>query len=102
MIRKGILASNKFNQNYLTAFFGIFLAGASVFSLTETTVLSFFRGRLTPYEPITILPRLVFLSPFPITVNFNEKKSTISYKNNRSRKNCQVSNFKPEVILLKS
>lgn len=101
MIRKGILASNKIKQIYFTAFFTFFLAGAGVFSLTETTVLSFFRGRLTPYEPITILPRLVFLSPFPITINFNEKNQLLATKVIEVRKTVKFTISKPEVILLK-
>jgi G:T/U-mismatch repair DNA glycosylase len=45
-------------------------AGALVFFLavTTTTGLFLFLGRLTPKVPIVILPRLVFLSPFPIIV----------------------------------
>lgn len=58
------------------AVFGLALAaalgfvGALVFffAVTTTIGLFFFLGRLTPKVPIVILPRLVFLSPFPIIV----------------------------------
>ena len=35
-----------------------------------TTGVSFFFGLVLPYDPITLLPFAVFLSPFPILYDF--------------------------------
>ena len=43
-----------------------FLAGGGVGAAATTATVSFFRARVTPKEPIAILPRFDFLSPLPM------------------------------------
>jgi hypothetical protein len=45
--------------------------GLAFFPVETTADFLFLRARLTPYEPMLILPFLDFLSPFPIVMFIN-------------------------------